>query len=440
MKVVDFVQVEKLIPIYKEGSEANAIQVARVKDSEGNSCEFNVIVGKGLYNVGDNVIYIQPDHCLPDNYIFTEYFRPGGDEKKCKLGKKGRIRAIKFNFQFDGKSDPIYSNGIIIPIDLALKSETIEAINNGTIAEDFDLQKELQIIKYEADDNTQGGSSGLTKGELPGFLYATDETRIENLKSHVLKVYEAGEIVSITRKVDGSSTTEFFKINPATKEEQKGICSRNQEKKLEQRYTHGYTQGDAIIHQYTKMFEDSSKINGWMNDITGTFYTDAEVKDLGLEEVIREIRDAWVDTDKKYGYLDKLEEYCKLHNVQLALRGELHGTGTSKGGGNKLNSDAKVEGKVVWFGVDDLSSGFSTRINYSQEHNLQKVCTDLGLEYTEELYSGVMSYDDIIKFGDEYFKRMVTEKGIYVEGIVIQTKFSNNLSTKYLSSEYDAKK
>src|SRR5271157_479277 len=102
MKPVELVIISKLIPIYKEGEEANNIQVARIEDIEGNQCEFNIVVGKGLYNVGDTAVYIQPDYCIPQSSIFNEYWFPGGDEKKCKLGKNGRIRAIKFNFKFEG--------------------------------------------------------------------------------------------------------------------------------------------------------------------------------------------------------------------------------------------------------------------------------------------------------------------------------------------------
>jgi hypothetical protein len=79
MKAVDLVKIEKIIPIYKNGEVANAIEVARVQDMDGNSCEFNIIVAKGIYNVGDEVIYIQPDYCVPDNDMFSEYWRPMGD-------------------------------------------------------------------------------------------------------------------------------------------------------------------------------------------------------------------------------------------------------------------------------------------------------------------------------------------------------------------------
>src|SRR5271157_5638971 len=102
MKPVEVVKIDKLIPIFKEGQPANAIEVARIKDLNDNSCEFNIIVGKGLYNIGDTAVYIMPDYCIPKTSIFNEYWFPNGDEKKCKLGSNGRVRAIKFNFRFEG--------------------------------------------------------------------------------------------------------------------------------------------------------------------------------------------------------------------------------------------------------------------------------------------------------------------------------------------------
>ena len=192
MKPVDIVKIEKLIPIFKNGEAANAIEVARVIDLEDNSCQFNIIVGKGLYNIGDKAIYIQPDYCIPERELFKEYFYPMGDPKKSKLGKKGRIRAVKFNFNFENEMDPIYSNGILMNFSMIPEFD-----------ETCDLQEYFGVIKYVADEQGDGGNSGLTKGSLPYFLYATDETRIEHLKGHVDRCFENKEVLSFSLKRDG---------------------------------------------------------------------------------------------------------------------------------------------------------------------------------------------------------------------------------------------
>ena len=439
MKPVEIVIIEKLIPIYKDGTEATAIQVARVKEVDGESCEFNIVVGKGLYEVGEKVVYIQPDYCVPDNESFAEYWRPGGDEKKSRLGKKGRLRALKFNFQFEGKTDPIYSNGIIIPVHIVMTKEVVaESVRMELANEEYDLQKLLSVTKYVADDSIEGSqNAGLTQGDFPHFMYKTDEPRIENLKSHVNKCYEEGIVLSATLKHDGSSISLYCRRNPISTEELSyGVCTRNQEKKLDQLVVTGYIgENGVLLRQH---FDKEKFTKGWMNDVTGEFFTTQEAQEKFLS-VETEVHDSWVDTVKKHGYLDKLIEYCTLHDVQLALRGELIGAG-NKGSGNKLNQDAKEpESKVRWFGIDDLSSGHSERINYSSVHNLKNFCEACDLEYTYELFEGVFNYDMLIEKCEDYFYKAKQNIDRIVEVIVIRSKYTNSLSVKYINNEYDSK-
>lgn len=459
MKPVDLVTIEFLLPIFKEGEPANSIEVARVKDSEGNSIQYNIVVGKGLYAIGDKALYIQPDYTIPLNKLFVEYHAPQGDPHKSKLGKKGRVRAIKFNLNFQGSMEPVYSNGILLPwkefvtwFGEELKKEncfeglTIPAalggIPNAGIGilpnfehPDFPYQEVLGVIKYVADDNLEGSQpKGLTERNFPSFLYKTDEETIQNHKKEVDRVYENKEVLGFTRKRDGSSLTEYFRINPIETVEEFGICSRQMEKKLDQQMVGAYKDGEVELHKY---FHPELKVQGWFNDATRTFYTNEECAEK-FEPVMVEVRDAWIDTDKKFGYLEALKAYCRAKNVQLVTRGELIGAG-NKGSGNKLNSDARTESHVVWFGVDDLSEGFSRRLHYGNEINLLSLCTELDWEYTEEEFSGVFTYDEIIAKCHEYFAKVKAETGIIVEGMVIRTKFSNNLSVKYINPEYDAK-
>jgi len=433
MKAVEIVKIEKLISIFKNGEEANMIQVARVCDLDGNSCEFNIIVGKGVYEIGEEVVYIQPDYCIPDNEQFSEYWKPGGDPKKCKLGKNGRLRALKFNFQFEGKQDPIYSNGIILPLHIVLTSEDIQNFHNGN---DEDIQTKLNITKYVAGDSFENSKSGLSQGDFPHFMYKTDETRIENLKSYVNMCFENGIVVSGTIKRDGSSISLYCRKNPINPEIFSfGICTRNQEKKLDQTTISGFKTEDGVILR--QHFDKEKFTKGWMNDVTGEFFTTDDCINK-FESIMVEVRDSWVDTTKKFGYLDKLIEYCQDNNLQLSLRGELIGAG-NKGSGNKLNKDAKLsESHVVWFGIDDLSSGHSERIHYGQEHNLHTFCEKYNFDYTKELFSGVFDYDTLINKCNEYFKTIKETTGQIIEGIVIRSKFENSLSVKYINPEYDA--
>ena len=107
IKAVDLVKISKLIPIYKNEEPANAIEVARVKRSDGEELQYDIIVQKDLYELDEEVLYIQPDYCLPQTVIFNEYHYPDEGRGKSRLGKKGRIRAIKYKLSFEGKSNPI---------------------------------------------------------------------------------------------------------------------------------------------------------------------------------------------------------------------------------------------------------------------------------------------------------------------------------------------
>jgi hypothetical protein len=455
MKAVDLVTIERFIPIFKEGVPANAIEVARVKGSDGESIQYDIVVGKGLHKIGGNGIYIQPDYTIPLNELFLEYHAPFGEPKNSRLGKKGRVRAIKFNLSFEGSTEPIYSNGILLPWSEFEKWFTIEwnkqPAEGSKIPDikvtsfddpEFPYQEVLGVEKYVADDNLEGSQpKGMTEREFPSFLYKTDEETIQNHRKAVDRCYADEEVLSFTQKRDGSSITEYFRLNPLAEsaptvedEQEFGICSRKWEKKLDQQYVAGYKDGEVTLHKY---FHPELKIRGWMNDQSRDFYTEAEAAEK-FEPVMEMQKDAWVDTDRKFGYLASLIAFCKQNERQLCMRGELIGAG-NKGSGNKLNSDARTDAHVVWFGVDDLSQGFSRRIHYGQEHNLETICEELGFEYTKELFSGVFSYDEIIAKAHEYFKYMKDTYGVIVEGVVVRTKYSNNLSIKYINPEYDAK-
>lgn len=464
MKSVEVVEIDKLIPIFKEGQPANAIEVARIKDLNDNECEFNIIVGKGLYNIGDSVVYIQPDYCIPKTAIFNEYWFPSGDASKCKLGKSGRVRAIKFNFKFEGENDSIYSNGILLPVnevkecisgecfDKILAISDLEYLTVAEVLSNLDLQEALGITKYVAEDSHESTNQGLTAGERPSFLYETDEERIELHKKEVQYCFENKEIVSGTIKRDGSSITLFCKKDDNENLGWRiGVCSRKQEKKLDQSHTRAYkylvvnksdTMIDVTGYELHPYFQKETNVRGWYCDQTQEFFTEKEVTNIWngdkFQPIVIEVRDNWVDTVKKYGYLDKLLNYCIENNTELALRGELIGAG-NKGNGNKLNLDAKLDQQVIWFGVDDLKSGFSRRIHYGGEHNLTKLSFDLDLNVVEEVFQGVYDYDSLIKTCHEIFDKIKYSTGQIIEGIVIRSKYSNNLSVKYINPEYDSK-
>jgi len=423
VKVVEIVTISKLVHVFKEGAEANAIQVAKFNFDNGGECGFNVIAQKGLYEVGSKAIYIQPDYCLSENELFNSFIAPGGDPKKSRLGKQNRIRAIKFNFSFEGSSDPIYSNGILMPL------SEVEKFLAKEITEETDLTEELGVTKYE-EPETAG--SGLIAGEFPSFMYKTDETNIMNIVDHVKRIISEGQELGISIKRDGSSHTTYFKVIDG--DYKSGVCSRSQEKKMDQTFVTDYVDVDG--NTYHRYFDQETKTKGWFSDTTSLFKTDDEVAEF--TPIIKEVKDSWIELATNSGLLENGLEYCKAHGLQLAFRSEIIGKGL-KGSGNKVNPDANEKQKLVLFGIDDLSEGFAKRINYSSPHNLRDVSKILGIEYTESVVVKPKTYDELITICDDIF-RTEKLKGRIIEGVVVRTMYTNDLSCKVMNLEYDSKK
>lgn len=422
INIVEIVTISKLTPVFKNDEEANAIELANFNFSNGDECGFNIVVQKGLYKIGSKAIYIQPDYCLSDIKLFESFIAPGGDIKKSRLGKNARIRAIKFNFSLENSSDPIYSFGILLPI--------FEVENYlKTSVDGLNLSEVLGITKYEEPEKA---GSGLIVGDFPSFMYKTDENNINNIVSKVKKVISEGQKLGITLKHDGSSHTTYFKkINGEYK---CGVCSRSQEKSLEQKYISEYIDNNENV--YHKYINPITKEKGWFCDKLNDFRLDADMTEM--KQITVGVNDTWVNLAHSSGLLSKGLEYCKKHNLELAFRSEIYGSGL-KGSGNNLNPDAKEKQTLRVFGIDDLSKGFAERINYASEHNLRDVCTILNLNYTPTIFVTVNSYEELCKICDDIFDQEA-KNGRIIEGVVIRTAMTNDISCKYMNPVYDAKK
>lgn len=402
-KIVSIVEISTKTNLYKDGVVADRIEMVNC-----NEHGFNLVAQKDLYQIGDKAVYIQPDYCLSDHVLFKSFTEPNGDPKKSRLGKQNRIRAIKFNFTVDLTSvDPVYSVGILLPFN--------EVRNVLNISDDemltVDLAEMLGVYKYEEPDTMH---SGMAKGELPAGMYSTDEVNIENVLDRLtFPVQLIG-----TLKADGSSITIYHKNI-----ENEGICSRNLEKKLEQKQVVGYIneRGEKLRRHYDR--ETSTK--GWFNETTNEFFID--VPD-NYSEILEDIRDSFVENGLPI--LEKLRNYCIENNRQLALRGELYGEGL-KGSGNKNNPHSKLKQGIAFYGLDDYSSGYTRKLPSS---DLFDLCVELDLKHVDVIFNKVFStLDELRAECLNYFKDNL------VEGIVVKT-IDSRFSAKYMNLEYDSKK
>ena len=125
MSAVQIVTIKNKIPLFKGEEQANAIELIELEE-----VGYELVANKTLYQIGDKAVLIQPDYNLSDISLFDSFIRPNGDESKSMLGKVGgqarRIRAKKFNLSKVPNGDPVYSNGILLPL-----SEVITYLQNN---------------------------------------------------------------------------------------------------------------------------------------------------------------------------------------------------------------------------------------------------------------------------------------------------------------------
>lgn len=149
---------------------------------------WQVVVGKGDFQVGDLCVYCEVDSILPDRPEF-EFLKARGM----------RIRTMKLRGQV--------SQGICFKLDVL-----------PAPVEGLDVSGYLGVEKY--DPPIPACLAGVSKGNFPiGFLPKTDETRVQTYRREIAK--HINETCYITEKLDGSSVTYYLREGVF------GVCSRN---------------------------------------------------------------------------------------------------------------------------------------------------------------------------------------------------------------------
>lgn len=197
---------------------ADAIEVARVNN-------WDVVVKKGEYNLGDLCVYCEIDSFLPIReefeFLRKSSFKRMGDQEGF------RLKTIRLRGQL--------SQGLLLPLEVLNGEEemvigTVEQpwgpqLQLGpyddaiVIEEGADVTEVLGIVKYEPPIPAE--LSGKIRGNFPSFLRKTDEERVQNLTKHYYEWVNNDLDFYVTEKLDGSSAT--FYLN----EGQFGVCSRN---------------------------------------------------------------------------------------------------------------------------------------------------------------------------------------------------------------------
>lgn len=405
MNPVSIVTIKNKIPLYKGDEQANSIEVIELEE-----VGFELVANKTLYQIGDKAIYIQPDYCVSDIPLFESFIRPNGNESKSMLGKvegkPRRIRAKKFTLSKEPNGDPVYSNGILLPLNEVENYLSQEYPGKDLFRQiykdnkEYVLTKYLGITKYEEPDpvSKSGLKSGQTEGKFPEGLYKTDEENINNLWNHIENKIGYPVTLVGTEKIDGSSIT----IGVTPKIPEGFICSRNLRKKLTIK---------KVTGRRTKKWYE--KLMFWTNP------------DLNLYTEVENDGDF-----VKYGkpYLDLLIDSGETN---LIFRGELNG-GKLKGSGNKNNPASKEPANIKIFGLDKINEyGEAEKVPYLL---FKTECEKAGVPLVKEVFNKEFnSKEELLAECNNYFKTNM------IEGIVVRT-LDSKFSAKVMNLEYDSKK
>ena len=207
------------------------------------------------------------------------------------------------------------------------------------------------------------------KGDLPFGLGITDEERWQNLEA-----IPFGKTVDVTLKIDGSSLTVYCK--KVDGEWETGLTSRKLDLKLDK------------INKYTSIVD-------------------------------------------KFNILHKLKEYCTKNNTNLALRGEMYGSGIQA---NKVPNPHSV--KPLGFAAFSIFN-FDTNAYEGTTSPLyyDNVCRELGIYTVPMIEKGVALTPELIH---KYDEEITAIQDVPFEGVVIKTDTGE--SFKVINKSYDSKK
>jgi len=184
-KLVTISQVSEIVPM-----DADAIIGYRVRG-------WIVVDSKGKYEVGEHVIYLEPDAFLPVSVPEFAFLESRGVKETVHNGLDVRghvLKTIKLRGQI--------SQGLILPLQFGLTPDSTQEEISETFAN-------LGVFKYEPPLPT---GSGEQIAPFPShFARKTDSERVQNVSDEWLQSLDPSEWFA-SEKIDGTSAT-FWKVD-----------------------------------------------------------------------------------------------------------------------------------------------------------------------------------------------------------------------------------
>lgn len=300
-KLVSIKQIDSIQPI----DGADAIEAAMIGG-------WAVVVKKGDFNPGDNVLYFEIDSILPrgnPDYDFLMARSSGTyttDDGSTSEGH--RLRTIKLRGQV--------SQGLILPLPkdfIITKDRGVHYVEsdtlNATPIDEADLSEYFGVKKYEK--RLSANLAGVARGNFPSFIPKTDQERIQNLSKHFPKWVADETIYEMTEKLDGTSCTVYK--NSHLLDEGKdalGVCSRN----LDLKDTEGNVYWDAArkydIHAILLRDGRNLAIQG---EIIGEGIQGNQYRLTDRQFFVFDIYD--IDSKEYFDGFER-QEFCKINNLQ----------------------------------------------------------------------------------------------------------------------------
>lgn len=190
---------------------------------------WKVVAQKGLYNIGDDVVYFEVDSFLPIIPQF-EWLRPSSYRKNDVMGEGFLIKTVKLRGQF--------SQGILMPVQEIVNMLCSPASEQPVTPEQIQWMKEqnlaelIGVKKWDPITNSPFYKQNVALGPFPHFIPKTDQERWQNLTEEIetyCSQLEKPIKFHTSEKLDGSSITVYY----YAPDNHFGVCSRNLELKPE---------------------------------------------------------------------------------------------------------------------------------------------------------------------------------------------------------------
>lgn len=161
---------------------------------------------KDKYQVGDLVVYLEPDSWVPN--ALAPFLSKGKEPREFEGIKGERLKTIRMG--------GVLSQGLLLPLTVLGEPHEIFTISDDCIG--ADVTEQLGILKWEKPIPAQ--LAGQVRGNFPSEIPKTDAVRIQNVRDW--EIISRTHTFEVTEKLHGSSCTFYLDTQGEFH-----VCSRN---------------------------------------------------------------------------------------------------------------------------------------------------------------------------------------------------------------------